>query len=291
MRYRLLVLDVDGTLVGRDQVVPGETIDALRALRAAGLRVCLATGRTYAETVGVWRQLRLRPPYEPLILVGGALVSEPDTGRTLYQRSIPREQACAFADAVGEEGHSAMAALDPWRYGVDYYIARSADAERLAGRWLSQMQVTVRWVERLRDAADMPNPLRVYAVVEPGAAEELARRMQRRFDGELSVHAMLAPNYGHTIVEAFAPRADKWTAAKYVAQGYRIPPRQIVAVGDDVNDVAMVRGAGLGVAMPSAAEAVRLAADRVAVGGLCRFLRELAAGDEGKGPPDASDGR
>ena len=72
MEYELLAVDVDGTLVGPDSVVPADVVDALAAAEQAGLRVCLATGRSYVETHPIWRQLRLRGPFEPLVVVGGA---------------------------------------------------------------------------------------------------------------------------------------------------------------------------------------------------------------------------
>ena len=94
---------------------------------------------------------------------------------------------------------------------------------------------------------------------------ELAERLQRDFEGRLNVHAIVAPNYAVTIVEAFAAGADKLAGVTYVAQARRIPPSGIVAVGDDVNDIPMVRGAGLGVAMPHATDELARIARRVVV--------------------------
>ena len=60
---------------------------------------------------------------------------------------------------------------------------------------------------------------------------------------------------------------DKFAALRYIAQGYRIPAGRIAAIGDDVNDLGMIKAAGLGAAMPDAAPSVRDAADRTAEGG------------------------
>jgi hypothetical protein len=70
---------------------------------------------------------------------------------------------------------------------------------------------------------------------------------------------------------------SKWAALQYVAQRRRLGPRSVVAVGDDVNDVEMVRRAGLGVAMPDATEPLRAVADAVAEPDLSGFLRRLTA--------------
>ena len=278
-QYRLLALDIDGTLVGSGPVVADAVVGAVAAARAGGLSVCLATGRSHAESVDVWRQIRLQPPFEPIVLVGGALVSEPDTGRTLYQRAIPFPVACEFADALGERGHVAMALVDAWRYGVDYLVTETGDQAVASRDWFSKMNVGVRRLARLADATERPEVLRVSAVVEPARARSVGEQLQGRFRGQLNVHSIVAPNYGVTIVEAHAAGADKMTALRYLAQGLGINTRQIVAVGDDINDLPMIRGAGLGVAMPHAPRSLLDAAGHVAREGLAAFIGQLAAGE------------
>ena len=279
VKYKLLALDVDGTLLGRDHTVSAETVRALRAAEQAGLGVCLATGRSYVETLPVWRALSLRGPLEPMVLIGGALVSEAETGRTLYHKPIDRDVAVEFADALGRAGHSAMAIVDSWRHGVDYYLAECGNVHVAQLAWFSKMNVTVRTVGRLGDVADLPPPLRVSAVVPPDVAPGLARRLKERFDGVLNIHPIVAPNYNVTIVEALSAGADKFAALRYVAQGKRIAPSQIVAVGDDVNDITMVRGAGLGAAMPGSAGPLAEAADYQITTSLGEFIDALVAGE------------
>ena len=277
--YKLLALDIDGTLIRPDQRVAADVASAVtRAAGQGDLRVCLATGRSYAESVAIWRQLDLPRPFEPMILVGGALVSEPDTGRTLYQRSMPRQDACAFADALGETGYVAMVLVDGWRHEVDYYLTETGDVEAAWRQWFSKMPVRTCRVRRLADAPDAPDALRISTVAEPDRARTLAAELRRRFAGRLNVHAIVAPNYGVTIVEAHAAKADKLTALRYVAQSYGLGVGRIAAVGDDINDLSMVRGAGLGVAMPHAPRELLAAANCVVADGLAAFIDRLAGG-------------
>jgi Cof subfamily protein (haloacid dehalogenase superfamily) len=278
VKYRLLALDVDGTLIGRDGLVSVDVIAAVADARAAGLAVCLATGRSYVETLPIWRQLNLAPPLEPLVLIGGALVAEPDSGRTLYQRAIPRELACRLDEALAASGHCAMAITDPWRTGVDYYLTDGADRDAVLKRWFSQMNVRVRRVRRLAEVAELPALLRISAVIEPEPGRVLAAALAEQFAGQLNVHCILAPNYGVTVVEAFALGADKFSAVRYVAQALPVSTARIAAVGDDVNDLALLRGVGLGVAMPSAPPAVVAATKLVARDGLAAFIRDLTGG-------------
>lgn len=278
MKYALLGIDVDGTLLGGDQQISTETLAAIAEARTAGLRVSLATGRSYGETISIWRELSFGPPAEPIVLIGGAIVSDPDTGRTLYQRTIPLDLGCQFADALGEAGYAAMVIVDAWRYQWEYLLCETGNVHTAQREWFDKMDVNVRPVPSLSVAGDIPNPLRISAVADPTDARELVRAMKDRFDGQLNIHSIVAPNYGVTIIEGFAAQTDKWTALKYVAQGYRIAPARIAAIGDDVNDLAMVRGAGLGAAMPAGPDVLLEAADCIATDGLAQFIRQLVAG-------------
>lgn len=286
-RFKLLALDVDGTLVGADALVGEPIRQAVVAARRAGLAVCLATGRSYPESRGIWEQLRLPAPHEPMVTVGGAMVCQSDTGRTLYHRSIGREAARLLGSAVNDRGYVAMALVDAWRNGMDYLVTERGDHHAATRDWFSKMNVRVRQVPSLGEAGPEMAILRISAVVEADQAAQMAAELSRQFDGQLNVHAIVAPNYGVTIVEAHAVGADKMTALRYIGQPLLIGAGQMAAVGDDVNDIPMVRGAGLGAAMGHAPEALKAVADVVvtagsaelANSGLAEFICRLVAGE------------
>jgi hydroxymethylpyrimidine pyrophosphatase-like HAD family hydrolase len=213
-----------------------------------------------------------------MVVIGGAMVCEPDAGRTLYEQPIAREVAMDFSDALQEEGYPAFAFVDGWRYGLDYCFAENGHAELGQRLWFSKMNVRVRRMARLRDDPQLPPPTRISTIAEHADAEPLATRLADRFAGRLIVHAIVAPNYHVTMVEAFSPQADKFQAVRYVAQSRRIPDSRIAVIGDDVNDLAMIRGAGLGVTVPGARPAVLAEADHVAKDGLGAFIRQLIEG-------------
>jgi Cof subfamily protein (haloacid dehalogenase superfamily) len=284
-KYKLLAIDVDGTLLDSDHNIPPATAIAVAKARSQGVKVMLATGRSYTETIGVWRELVAGapplPPHlggEPIVLIGGALVSEAPSGRTLYHRAIDHDVACAYGDALLSAGKSAMAILDPWRHGLDYFIVEGPDCQTVQQRWFSQMNVKFQTVKHLNgQARDFPI-LRMSVLVDPADGQRLADSLLADFAGKLNIYPIYAPNYDITIIEAFAADVNKWTGISYVAQGARIPASRIVAVGDDVNDFNMIKNAGLGVAMLKAPANVKAAAKQIAAGGLATFIDELLAG-------------
>jgi Cof subfamily protein (haloacid dehalogenase superfamily) len=281
LNFKKLALDVDGTLLGVDNVVTRDIRDAVKRAERAGIQICLATGRSYSETINIWEQLDLGRKHQPMILIGGALVSETDTGRALYHKPMDSEIACRFADALGTAGYCAMAIVDSWRYEVEYYLTAHGDPADAKERWFSHMDVNMASVGALSDvllAPDAPDVLRISAVVDEGDSPGLATALEGQFGDEINICSILAPNYNVWIVEAHAARANKRTALQYVAQATGTPLSRVAAVGDDVNDISMLSSVGLGVAMPQATPSVIEAADHTAAGGLAEFISQLVDG-------------
>ena len=278
-RPALIVLDVDGTLVSIDQRVDPEVVRAIAELRSAGVVVCLASGRNLTEMLDVWRQLELAGPFEPIVSNGGALICEPDTQRPLYQQPIEAGLAGEFIDALRSAGRTAALNVDRWRWGADILAVPGPEYDRVRQCWFDRLDaLVVRPIERLdSDGLDTPDILRINAVLDQAEAEDFIAPLRQQFADRLTIHAILAPNYGVYFLEAFAIGTDKFSAVRYITQSRRIPASRVVAIGDDINDIPMLTGAGLGLAMPDAPESVRLAAGGVVEPDLAGCLGRLCA--------------
>jgi hydroxymethylpyrimidine pyrophosphatase-like HAD family hydrolase len=143
---------------------------------------------------------------------------------------------------------------------------------------MEKQDVNVRTGERLVNHEQLPGPLRMSVIASPQAAGALVDKLRVQFDGRLNVCSLYVPAYDFTVVESLAASASKLNGVMYVAQAWRIGRGGIVAIGDDMNDLAMVQGAALGVAMSTAPQALRDAANYVIPDGLAGFLHQLAAG-------------
>ena len=106
-----------------------------------------------------------------------------------------------------------------------------------------------------------------------------ANSVEGRFAGRVTTFVQRSPRYLGTMCEVLSVEASKWSALLHLAELWGIDREEIVAVGDDMNDVPMIAGAGLGVAMGHAPEAVKAAADFVTHDeendGLARFIEEV----------------
>ncbi len=255
----MLAVDVDGTLMWHGAIDPADA-EALRAAARAGVVVCLCTGRSWQEVRELWAGLALPAPHAPVICVGGALVVEPLTGRTLYSRPFDRPTADELAREIRLLGYPVMALVDGWREGFDYFLIGRHDGHPLYQRFFDGRACRVRWVEAL-DRTSGPRPLRISLLEERSRAEELVGSFRQRFAGRVEVQAIWLQRYDLHIVEAFAAGANKLTALVYVGQGYRIGRAAMAAIGDDYNDLPMLEGAGLSATTADAPAELRAAAD------------------------------
>ena len=119
----------------------------------------------------------------------------------------------------------------------------------------------------------------VSMMADEASLESLRERARRRFGRRLDMHLIFNKTYRGRILELFSPLSGKWSGLARIADAERIAPQEIAAIGDDANDVGMLRAAGLGIAMGNAVEAARAAADRIvssnAEGGVIEAIEQV----------------
>lgn len=254
MTYRLLAFDLDGTAAEDGRLPTPRVAAALAAARARGLRVVLATGRSYASAQRYALTLGLE---DPLIASQGALVREllpPQV--TLLCETLPLGPLSEFL-ALAQAWN-----LDVSLYGEgEYFVTEVRHPPGFHDRWFGlPMHVVAGFDDALRTlAAQGEAPVKVLVTAEPAETDRLAPLLTERFAGRLTVvrsHAMFT--------EVIPLRASKGNALAFLADRYGISRRETVAVGDSGNDISMIRWAGLGVAMGNATPDVLAAADWVA---------------------------
>ena len=275
---RLVAIDLDGTLLSPAGEVTPRTAAAVRAVVAAGFRVCFATGRNWTESRAIIASVG---HHGPAVFVGGATVVDTRDGRVIHHSLMHPQLAadvCRFFEGHGE---AAMALQDVVVTGVDYLITGDVELNRSLKLW---MELTRASYTRVPDLAGQPHrhTIRVSVVNEPAATATLSAGLRERFGPRVVFHSVAVPSHGVDVLEVFDPAVNKWAGLLRVAAELGVDPADTVAVGDDVNDIPMVRSAGLGVAMGNARPELKAVAKRVigtnADDGLAAFLEELAAG-------------
>lgn len=259
---RLLALDIDGTLVNSRDELTDATRAALARAAAAGIRIVLATGRRYSRALPLVEPLGLDAP---LVTASGALVKHPDGHRTLYQAVFKRAVLLKVLAILGQAGYEAVLYADTYHRGFDFYCPRLEveQAELADFLALNPGCATVR-------AALMTDPPEGifcgFATAGRPAMLDLQAELERRLPGQIYTHVGRSYRYLGHMCEIAPAGATKWSGVRRIARAWGIADHEICAVGDDMNDLPMIRGAGLGIAMGNALPEVKAAADLIAPG-------------------------
>lgn len=259
-RYHLLAIDVDGTLVNtRDELTP-PTREALIRAGRAGLHVVLATGRRYSRTLHLVEPLAIDVP---LVTSSGALVKDPVDHRTLYRAEFDADVLADTLAVVDGCGYDPVLCADTYAQGFDFYHSRvDVHGPELAEYLRLNPDCGRIWPELVGDPP--PGVFTGFAMGTKAEMLQLERELRRRMPEKLHTHVIRSPRYTGFMCEFSPAGVTKWSAICRLASQWEIDRAAICAVGDDVNDVPMIRAAGLGVAMGNAQPEVKAAADRIA---------------------------
>ena len=274
----MLALDLDGTILSSDGTVSQRTLDAVRAASAAGYRICVATGRNYTESRFAIERLSIRGE---CIFVGGAIVIDTATGRTLHRTAMDSAIAAEVCALFESLGHAALALQDTFESGLDYLITKSIPIRLATRAWMDAMEMGIEYVPSLGSHLHR-HTLRVGVCCETPEADAVMEQLQRHFGNRTMMHRLRVPGAQCEVVEVFDPAVSKWEGINFIIGRNHIAPHQVIAVGDDMNDLQMIQHSGLGVAMGNARPALKQAADLVigenSENGLAVFLEELLSG-------------
>lgn len=285
--YRLIAIDFDGTLLSPKGVLTPRTREALHAVVATGCKVCFATGRNFTESHAIIAAAGLSGIG---VFVGGAMTMTVPSGNVIHRMAMRPELARQVSAALEQMGHPVLAMQDHSAEGIDYLVSHDIPLTKCSQDWMDCVSARVLRIKDL-GAAPHDHTLRVGAVADTPAALVARDALQKLF-GDRIVTQVIAVNAGLTVLEVFDPAVNKWAAISRLAAEQGIGPGQIIAVGDEVNDLPMVRNAGLGVAMGNAVPELMAVAARVIApnsdDGLAQFIEELLRQNQLAGEPSST---
>ena len=246
--YRLLAIDLDGTLLtpSPHKIITPHTFDVLCRASAAGMALVIATGQMLQVLRAVCGDLPLTAPQ---ISENGAVVVDIRSGMVLHEKLLPAEHILPALDTLRSFG--LFRAYHTYeRVYVDYNTPR-------ARNWY---RPPVPPVVEVEDVASLypQSCIKVAGIGEESTLREKRIELERIFAGKLYV-----TQSSFDLVEFLHPEVSKVNALKTIAADLGIAPEEIVAIGDNHNDIGMIRFAGLGVAMGNAHDEVKAAADYV----------------------------
>ena len=266
MNVRLLAIDLDGTLLTRDGVTEHDR-KAIADAREAGIRIVVATGRSWLESGEAFDRIGRDGV---MIGAGGALLHDAESGRTLDRCTVEPSVVVEVTTNLRRHGHVVHLLQDPDLAGFDYWMIGWDRLHEASRWWFERHGITARWVSDLSQVSDLQHTVRVGTTADGDHLGEVADELRRDLGDRVVLQAWPAVVAGDTVVsgrtihllEAFDAGVDKWTMLQRVAAAHGIRTDEIAAIGDGLNDIGMVGGAGIGIAMGGADERVRAVANR-----------------------------
>ncbi len=295
-QYRLLALDIDGTLLNSERVITPRTRAAVLAARAAGMVVVIATGRGPRSAHTVVDSLGLG---EPLVLVATQGATVWDNGELVLNQPLAAAAARRVVELSLAAGVAALVVPALHRGDAMYLAGSTASTDRLwdyaqpADRTIRPLLTAA--TDRLRGyaqrnggnvrpydpAALHDDPLAVYMMDD----WRRLTAVNERLTGDPTAHDQWRVIFSRTAlattaaIEVLHPSVSKGLALDVLCRRFGIEREQVLAFGDNVNDVEMLEFAGLGVAMANGSPESLTVADRITASndedGIAVVLEEL----------------
>lgn len=270
---RLLVLDIDGTLAGESNQINPPVLEAIGQVQQRGVAVAIATGRMYQSALRFHQAVGSTLP---LMAYQGAFIKDPHTDTLHRHTPLPRRLALEI-----------LAYLAPMEARNDLSIHLYID-DQLHVR--AVIDDTKAYAERSGIEPIAAGDLATLLVDDPTLETTKLLTLSDQTDLLSDILSHLGQRYPlddlyltrsvEYFVEATHPQANKGEAVRFVAEDLLgLKPDQVMTIGDNYNDLEMLRYAGLGVAMGDAPDPVKRGADWVAPGveadGVAVALREF----------------
>lgn len=244
MSIKLLALDLDNTLITKKTDVSQEDLEAIEKARAAGIYVCLASGRAHRSLKIYLDRLNMET-YS--ISTGGAVISDKNNKR-LYTKFVEPKTAAQIVQFAYDNGYYAQI-----YYNDDFYFfkeGKESDSYAKATGVPGYLNEEIVGKEELETAKILliDEPERILALVPIIKSKFPSVQVQRSF-----------PQY----LEINHEECNKGSALKVLGEMLGIKQEEMMAIGDSEIDVSMIKYAGVGVAMGNSSDHIKAEADFV----------------------------
>ena len=266
--YKLLVVDIDGTLVGKDGNILAEDREALAQICGQGIKVSLSTGRAVQACSGVLQELALDGYH---IFCDGALVYSPSRRSEVYVQPLDR----AVMKRAVEFARRNDISLDFYSK-TQYFVERETWSAIVHRDFFGIPPVIVDFDTLCEREVIIKGGL---VAISPQEVAK-ARDFHREFADGLHFSWVTTPSYpGVDFINVVAPGVTKGKALEALASHLGITLDGIIAVGDGNNDISLLSSAGLGIAMGNATERAKEVADYITLdverGGIAAAIRKF----------------
>lgn len=271
--YKLVAIDLDGTLLNNYGIVTQESKNIIDEVLKKGVEVVIASGRPIDSVKTIANEIRAN---RYCISGNGSLLYDLKKQKILYEKSIPKQKVLEMIKICEENSifysiYTSTTILSKnLNYNVLYYHKENLTKKEDKKTHINIVQNMYDYVKDLEDEKFLKitvcdhdqfvfksiiRKFREIENIEVLDVAHISRKVIRQGTEEVPIE------YYYT--EISAENVDKWGAISYLAKELSISPEDIIAIGDNVNDIKMIKNAGLGIAMEKSSPKVIETADYV----------------------------
>jgi len=257
MNYKLFVADMDGTLLNDDKKLSDKNIQAIKKLQDFGIKFAVATGRHDSMIKSYLKHLDLNVP---VISCNGAMVREPFSDQVFLSEALPKEHSLQIIDLCKERN------IDFHIYGYESIFGEELNHKMLYYHNLnkslpSEERTKLITVPDCKDiVCNEPEPLYKFLIIS-NRNKDLLDIM----DGLAKIEGLTACLSMPTLCDVMKKGVTKAYALQKLSESLAIKRNEIVAIGDQFNDIDLIEYAGLGIAVANAEDALKEKADIVTI--------------------------
>ena len=249
MKYKLLVLDIDGTLLNDKKEISPRTQAALLKVQQMGVHIVLASGRPTGGVLPLAHALELNHYGGFILSYNGGQIINAQTGEILFEKRINPEMI-PYLDKKAKKNDFAI-----FTYHKDYILTDKPENKHVQEEAiLNNMRVI--GVDNFPEAIDFSPCKCMLASDDETALVGLENHWKKRLAGSLDVFR--SEDY---FLEVVPESIDKGNTLALLMEKLKVTTEEIVAIGDGVADVSMLQLAGTGIAMGNARDSVKACAD------------------------------
>lgn len=272
---KLVLIDIDGTLVRDDKTLPAENEEAIKEALQSGVLVTLVTGRNYGAAKEIIDKLQLDVP---VVLQNGAFIYRPYSGEVIRKVGLSGDVAKRVIHLCRQEGTFYILYRD-FLMQKDMLIDQDYD-----GPFSMYLKRNAVRLDRVEDVTSFISG-EVAEVALLGNEDRILRVLRQLGDGDNFTVIKSLTREDEAFYEIFGPKVGKGEALNYLCQHFGVSPEEVMFIGDAYNDIDIMPLVGFPVAMGNAVEEVKKFAKAVTKsnneGGVAWAIRHFVLSPKG----------
>lgn len=253
--YKLIAIDLDGTLLNDDKKIPLKNINMIEKLIDKGYEVVIATGRRYWSAKDL---IKVINKDMTILANNGNIVRNSENDEVLNAKYMDLEDFRNIMEEGKQRNLYPIIHVDAYEQGYDILIELENENKNYFS--FSKDEKRLKQINNYLEIIDY----NILAVVYAGFKSELNSfhiDINKKYPNIYNTHVMENITVAEALLEIMNPFGTKWHSLSEYASSKGIKSEEIITIGDDNNDIGMIQNAGLGIAMKNASLSVKAVAN------------------------------